>query len=63
MVDNARKKELVREYAERKQVAGVFALSWTPDAQHLVFVLGLPHDENPPPPAQIYVYTPSNSQQ
>lgn len=26
MVDNARKKELVREYAERKQVAGVFAV-------------------------------------
>jgi WD40 repeat protein len=46
-----------------QRVADIFGLSWTPDGQHLVFVLGLPHDENLPPPAQIYVYTPSNREQ
>jgi WD40 repeat protein len=45
-----------------QRVADIFAVSWTPDGQHLVFVLGLGHDENLPPPAQIYVYTPPAEQ-
>lgn len=56
----------VRTSVERtlltQRIAGIFPLSWTPDGQHLVFVLGLPHDENLPPPAQIYVYTPPAEQ-
>lgn len=40
-----------------QKTAGIFGLSWTPSGGQLLFVLGLPWDENMPPPSQIYVYT------
>lgn len=42
--------------------AGIFAISWTPDGQHLVFVLGTPGALNTVPPFQLYSYTPSSQQ-
>ena len=42
--------------------AGIFGISWTPDGEHLVFVLGISGDLNAVPPFQLYTYSPSHQQ-